>query len=197
MSEDAGDFMARMKEMDKRVARHLNAIHQKRVEEVNRGRGEKPIYQVGDKVWFRRPPSLTAGLPSVWQGPCVVTRRVGQGSYQISTQGAAEQPVHEDQIKPFLEDKYAGEAIPLHYYRGGGYDNRVRPGEDEVEEIRGHQRRTDGKLMLHTKWKGRPRLIWEPVGSFVHRYSGVMAEYVQAHQLEIGLGDLLVPRAAV
>ena len=46
-------------------------------------------------------------------------RRVGQGSYVISTPGAAEQPVHEDQLKPFLEDKYAGEAISLHYYRGG------------------------------------------------------------------------------
>jgi hypothetical protein len=36
VSEDAGEFMARMKELDKRVARHLNVIPQKRVEEVKR-----------------------------------------------------------------------------------------------------------------------------------------------------------------
>ena len=179
------------------MAKHLNAIHQRKVEEVNRGRREKPVYQVGEKVWFKRPPTLAAELTSIWQGPCFVLRRVGQGSYVISTPGAAEQPVHDDQLKPFLEDKYAGEAIPLHYYRGGGYDNQVRPGEDEVEEIRGHKRRVDGKLMLLTKWKGRPRPVWEVVGSFVHRYSGVMAGYVREHGLEVGLEDFLVPSAAV
>ena len=105
--------------------------------------------------------------------------------------------MHEDQLKPFLEDKYAGEAIPLHYYRGGGYDNQVRPGEDEVEEIRSHKRRVDGKLMLLTKWKGRPRAVWEVVGNFVQRYSGAMADYVRKHKLEVGFEDLLVPRAAV
>ena len=169
----------------------------RKVEEVNRGRREKPIYQVGEKVCFKRPPTLAAELTSIWQGPCLVLRRVGQGSYVISTPGAAEQPVHDDQLKPFLEDKYAGEAIPLHYYRGGGYDNQVRPGEDEVEEIRGHKRRIDGKLMLLTKWRGRSRPVWEVVGSFVHRYSGVMADYVREQGLEVGLEDLLVPRAAV
>ena len=34
--------------------------------------------------------------------PSVVLRRVGQGSYVISTPGAAEQAVHEDQLKPFV-----------------------------------------------------------------------------------------------
>ena len=48
-SEDAEDFMKRMKAIDERVAKHLNAIHQRKVEEVNRGRREKPIYQVGGK----------------------------------------------------------------------------------------------------------------------------------------------------
>ena len=66
-----------------------------------------------------------------------------------------------------------------------------------MQEIRGHKRRIDGKLMLLIKWKGRPRPVWEVVGSFVHRYSGVMAGYVREQGLEVGLEDLLVPSAAV
>ena len=105
--------------IDDKVAKHLNAIHQRRVEEVNRGRREKPVYKQGEKVWFRRPATLSAGLYSIWEGPSVVLRRVGLGSYVISTPGAAEQAVHEDQLKQFVEDRYVGEPIPLHYYRGG------------------------------------------------------------------------------
>ena len=36
-----------------------------------------------------------------------------------------------------------------------------------------------GKRLLLTKWKGKPRSTWEPVGNFVHRYLGMMAQYVK------------------
>ena len=155
------------------------------------------MYKQGEKVWFRRPATLSAGLYIIWEGPSVVLRRVGQGSYVISTPGAAEQAVHEDQLKPFVEDRYVGEPIPLHYYRGGEYDTRVRPGEEEVEKIHGHKMKMDGKLLLLTKWKGKPRSTWEPVGNFVHRYSGIMARYVKDQGLEIDLWGQLPPWSAV
>ena len=77
------------------------------------------MYKPGGKLWFKRPATLSARLYSVWEGPGVVPRRVGQGSYVISTPGAVEKAVHEDQLKPFVEDQYVSEPIPLHYYREG------------------------------------------------------------------------------
>ena len=102
--------------IDDKVARHLNVIHQRRVDEVNQGRREKPVYKVREMVWFRRLASLFARLHSIWEGPHGVLWRMGQGSYVISTPVAAEQTVHEDQLKPFVEDRFVSETIPLHYY---------------------------------------------------------------------------------
>ena len=85
----------------------------------------------------------------------------------------AKQAVHQYQLKPFVEDKYASEPMPLHYYQGGEYDTRVIPVEKEVERIHGHKMRMDGKLLLLTKWKGMPKSTWEPIGNFVHNIPGL------------------------
>ena len=60
VSEDAQEFLNRMTMIDDKVAKHLNAIDQRRVDEVNRGRREKPVYKPGEKVWFKRPATLSA-----------------------------------------------------------------------------------------------------------------------------------------
>ena len=62
-------------------------------------------------------------------------RRVGAGSYLISVRKGEQQAVHEDQVKPHVEDIYAGQPRPLHYSKGGRYENRVNAGEKEVGEI--------------------------------------------------------------
>ena len=86
VSEDAQQFLNRMTMIDDKVAKHLNAIHQRRVDEVNEGRRENiTVFKPGEKVWFRRCVTLSAGLYSIWEGPSVVLRRVGHGSYVIST----------------------------------------------------------------------------------------------------------------
>ena len=82
--EDAVEFFKRMEELDQRVAKHLDDEHRTRCELINAGRKEKLIYPNGSKVWFKQPASLSAGLHSVWEGPCEVLRRVGAGSYLIS-----------------------------------------------------------------------------------------------------------------
>ena len=66
-------------------------------------------------------------------------RRVGHGSYVISTKNQGEQSVHDDQLKPHQEDEFVGQPRKLHYWRGGAYNNKVGHGELEVEEIREHR----------------------------------------------------------
>ena len=69
--------------MDAKVARHLNAEHRARCAVVNASRKHNPIYVLGSKVWFGRPASLSSGLYSVWEGPGVVLRRVGEERERI------------------------------------------------------------------------------------------------------------------
>ena len=105
MSENTVDFLHRMEAMDAKVARHLEAEHRTRCEATNAKHKHKQIYAVGSKVWFRRPTSLSTGLYSVWEGPGVVLRRVGAGSHLISNRKGEEQAVHDDQIKPHVEEE--------------------------------------------------------------------------------------------
>ena len=178
------------------MAKHLDDEHRTRCELINASRKEKLIYPNGSKVWFKRPAGLSASLHSVWEGPCEVLRRVGAGSYLISVRKGETQAVHEDQVKPHVEDVYAGQPRPLHFWKGGRYENRVNAGEKEVEEIRGHKWSTNDKLMFLTKWKDRNRVTWEPVSNFVQRYSEEMVGYAYENGLELNLTESLAPNGS-
>jgi transposase InsO family protein len=193
VSEDAVDFFHRMEALDAKVAKHLDEEHRTRCKSVNASRKHKPIYAMGSKVWFKRPASLSAGLHSVWEGPGVVLRRVGAGSYLISNRKGEEQAIHEDQIKPHVEDVYAGQPRELYFWKGGRYENRVNYGEKEVEAIKNHKWSTNGKLLFLTKWVDRNRETWEPVSSFVQRYSEEMVRYAHEHGIELNLTESLFP----
>ena len=119
VSEDAVEYFDRMRQLDHNVAKHLDAIHQKQVDWKNRNRHHKPEYVVGERVWFRRPMDLAAGLQSGWEGPCEIVRREGASSYVVKRVGDVEQLVNEDQMKKFVEDRYSGSAVELNYWRGG------------------------------------------------------------------------------
>ena len=147
------------------------------------------MYEPEDKVWFKRPAGLTAGLVSVWEGPGTVVRRIGRGLYGVSTSGGDEQAVNDDQMKEYAVDRYAEGHVPLYYWRGGRYDNQVTLGEGEVERISAHKERMDGVLLLLTKWKGQGRSTWEPIRRFVHRYAPEMVRYMKGHGLEGRLGE--------
>ena len=122
----------------------------------------------------------------------MVLRRVGAGSYLISNRKGEEQAVHEDQIKPHVENVYAGQPMELYFWRGGKYENRVNTGEKEVEAIRKHKWSTNGKLLFLTKWVDRNRETWEPVSRFIQRYSEEMVRYARDQGLELNLTDSLL-----
>ena len=115
VSEDVVEFFKIMESMDKRVARKLNEEHERRVSKINQSRKEKPLYELEDKVWFKRPAGLTAGLVSVWEGPGTGVRRTGKGSYVVSNSGGGEQAVNDDQMKEYVVDQYAGMPVSQYY----------------------------------------------------------------------------------
>ena len=95
------EFYRRMKNLDEKVAEHLDSAHRTRCAMLL---GWPRRFTLNEtKVWFKRPAGLsTAGLSTAlqgeWEGPCEVPRRVGVGSYLISIQKGEQQAVHEGQV---------------------------------------------------------------------------------------------------
>ena len=61
-----------------------------------------------------------------------------------------------------------------------------------AEAIRNHKWSTNGKLLFLTKWVDRNRETWEPVSSFIQRYSEEMVRYARDQGLELNLTDSLL-----
>ena len=75
-SEDAEDFIQRIKEVDEKVAQTLNEKHRRQAEQVNKGRKDGPRLKPGDKVWYRRPEGTGEKTDSRWLGPGIVVEQV-------------------------------------------------------------------------------------------------------------------------
>ena len=80
----------------------------------------------------------------------------------------------------------------MYFWKGGRYENRVKYGEKEVEAIKNHKRSTNGRLLFLTKWVDRNQETWEPVSSFIQRYSEEMVRYARDQGLELNLTDSLI-----
>jgi len=180
-AEDAIRFFDRMEKLREKVAKHLNHLHERAAEYINKKRQEKPIYKVEDKVWYLRPQDLSANLQSKWIGPCRILRRVGEGSYIIEVKPGIEHHAHDDQLKKYILDVYAGTSKQFHYYRGSSRDIDWQTDEYEAEKILAHKKRRDGTWVFKVKWKGCDPIenSWEPLNHFFHRYSNVLVKYAK------------------
>ena len=189
---DAVEFFEHQQEVDRRVADALNALHQRRAQQVNERRREPEAFQMNDKVWWLRPRGRTGDkLQSYWCGPCVVKRREGQHSYVIETREGHEVAVHRCHLKRHTADPHSGAPLPLYYFKQAVEDLGVHVDEWEVERIIKHRRGADGQLQFLVKWHGSDKQTWEPVGHFFHRYSVDFISYCQKAQLQLDLVGIL------
>jgi hypothetical protein len=188
-AEEASDFFARMSKLDEEIAEKLNALHLQRFETLNSQRAEKPILNIGQKVWFLRPANLESNLKSRWLGPCEVRKRTGQDSYEIEVKTGIFQNVHITQLKIHLEDRFVGKPLPLNFYQGEAEDLEATPGEYVVEKFLSHRKGPNGQWQFLVKWKGWDESdnTWEPIGHFFHRYAREFFVYAEKANLKIDL----------
>ena len=184
-SPDARDWLEQGRKIDEKVAAKLTAVHQQRVQKLNESRAAKPVYVPGDRVWLLRPRHIgTDKLLSWWIGPCRVQSRQGADSYVVEDKPEHSRPVHSSQLKPFLEDTYSDNPVPLHYFRQTEeQDAGAEVDEWDVEAIMQHRTEPDGTTWFKTKWVGYDEVTWEPIGNFVHRYNVSWAEYCKKHKI--------------
>jgi hypothetical protein len=188
-AEEASEFFARMSKLDEEISEKLNALHLQRFEALNSQRAEKPILDIGQKVWFLRPANLESNLKSRWLGPCEVKKRIGQDSYAIEVKPGIHQNVHITQLKIHLEDRFVGKPLPLNFYQGEAEDLEATPGEYVVENILSHRKGPYGQWQFLVKWKGWDESdnTWEPIGHFFHRYAREFFVYAEKANLKIDL----------
>ena len=187
-AQDALDFVQKQKDTDEKVAQILNEKHAKNTENLNANRPEPPPFGIGDWVWFRRPPSLTAdkSLPR-WVGPCPVTARMGLRSYKIEIKPGYFQSAHRSQLKPYHVDSPEGENFPLHYFRLSPQD-AIAEDMYKVEKVLKHKMTPKGPKFL-TKWEGYQACdaTWEPINHFFHSYASPFVAYCRRHGLALDL----------
>ena len=187
--EDANQFFARMQEIDVRVAKVLNKLHKETMEKRSEGRGKPKPFAPGDKCWYRRPENSGNKLDSRWLGPVEIVTREGKHSYTILVKPGLEIKAHRIFLKPYMEDTYNRDPIPLFYHRRTVVDENAEPDDFEVEEILDHKIGKNGEERYLTHWRGYSKhdATWEPPSSFLHRYSADFVRYCLRKGLHKGL----------
>ena len=151
---DASDFLAHMRDMDVKVAKRLNEVHERDAEAVNRKRRPHEPFLPGDRVWFLRPRGPVTGdkMATWWLGPCPVVARTSESTYTIEVKPGVMHSAHVTQLKEYL-DEVTGESVPFDYFTSGAQDLDVAPDEWVVNHIVKH-RRVKGKLQFLTMMQG-------------------------------------------
>jgi hypothetical protein len=173
-SVDALQFFSNQAAIDAYVSRELNESHKKRSDQVDSQRPSYPPLSVGQKVLYLRPREthqVHFKVEARWIGPCIIKERVGEQSYSVETKPGHIISAHRVQLLEWKEDENIFPLTPLFTYKPE--EEKLEIDEWEVDHIAGHKIVRDGTLMFHTHWKGFPasEATWEPVGSFIHRYS--------------------------
>ena len=181
-SEDAEDFIQRIKDVEESVARKLNEKHRKQAEQVNKGRKDAPRLKPGDKVWYRRPEGTGEKTDSRWLGPGVVVEQVGQGSYRVQVEEDRVVEAPEKFLKRYVED-LVGEGVPLFFHRRTTQRALVETGE-AVEEVLG-RKKEGGKLWFLVGSVGEGDSRWVGVDYFHQKVDGGWRKYCERKGLRV------------
>ena len=130
-------------------------------------------------------------MRSWWIGPCLITAKIGEMSYEIEIKPNHRVSLHRSQLKPHFEDEFAAEKLQLHHFSPQSTDFDSAPDEWEVEKIITHRKDSSGRLEFLTMWKDCSDVTWEPLMQFIHRYSSGWRDYVLSKGLKFNLVDYM------
>lgn len=81
--QDSSECFWKMQFIDEKMARSSNDIYQKHALCMNDYRREKKVFQIGDRVWYRRPQCAGGKLDTRWIGAALVMKRKEAQSYVV------------------------------------------------------------------------------------------------------------------
>ena len=134
--------------------------------------------EVGTKVWYRRPEGSGDKLDSRWLGPAIVKGREGARSYVIELKPDMQMKVHRSFLKPYIEDVFNSQPIPLYYHQRTEIDTGASADEWLVERILSHKIENN-KIKFLTSWEGHTldEATWEEARNFIPRYNSEFVAY--------------------
>ena len=132
---------------------------------------------IGKRVWILR--NTNPGkMETWWIGPCKVTNRWDNYSYQVEVEPGVYQDVHWDFMKPYEGDPFSHTTVPLYYYKGHTTHSLIDGDYDMVEAITNHKEVAGEQYRYLTKWKHSNYPTWEPPASFFQGCCVKFLEYL-------------------
>ena len=189
--EDAQQFFERMDELDKRVAKTVNEIHERYQARINAKRKRYQPLPVGHKVWYYRPPSSGNKLDTRWIGRMEVIARQGEGSYLLSS-GPGTQTITATRefLKEYWEDEYSGPPVPLYFYKRTPKARAAPLPDLRIKHIKGHKRDDVGNIIFQVHHEGEDVLSsdYHPVKAFLDENAKKLVKYCRENGLTEDLG---------
>ena len=184
--EDAQYFFKRMNDLDQRVARILNAKHQKEAKQVNVGRKDLKPLQIGRVVWYRRPEGSAGKLDTRWVGPCEMITREGEFSYVIKTAQGGKTKAHRSFLKEYEEDTYSETPKPMFFHQRMVLTPQTREKQLRVKSILNHAIEEDGSYKFLTQREGQDITMaeWLSPQDFLAQAGQTLIQYCQEHGLK-------------
>ena len=124
-----------MQLIDHEVVQTLERKHAARADRENAKRTDPPEFHTGQKVWYLRPEKSGEKLDSRWVGPCEILQRISQHGYEVQVTDQSKVSTNVQYLKPYKEDPFGGEPLPLYHHRRTVPDPEARPDEWEVDEV--------------------------------------------------------------
>lgn len=130
-------------------------------------------------------------VDSRWVGPCIVVARIGERSYTIKVKPGKEIAAPRSFLKPYVEDKYNKDPVPLYFHRRTVIDDEAQDDEAIVDKILDHKVDENGDEWYLTQWKGGTpeEAEWLPPNKFFHRYNSDFVDYCMSK----GISPKVVP----
>ncbi len=128
------------------------------------GNGSQPErgFNVGDLVWYLRPPNTGDKLDSRWLGPAEVVERKSKRGYAIRVKPGFVMDAPLAFLKKYVPDVYSGQGVLMHFHKRTTQETPLAPVEYVVDRIVGHKQLQDGTWRFLTKWVGNATKLGSP-----------------------------------
>ena len=189
-------MMAEADDTAAKVCKALQDEHENRAKYFKQGKVQK--YALQDTVWVERHHKdvLSRHRQASWYVPGVIVRKVGQDVYAVRVGDNKILDRDHSQLRPRAPDP---STRPVTFDFTAGDVDSDDEGEDDdftAERILADKpdRGTPGGRLYKVRWKGfaASRDSWEPLSSFVPRYTTVWMDYLKKKNISLGVKDVLV-----
>ena len=106
--------MEERRKLDVEVAEVLNDLHTKELVSLHKSRKEPPCFSWRNKVWALRLRKISTEKPrSWWIGPCPITKRVSESSYELEISPGKFTTLHVSQPKPHFDNEISAYKLEM------------------------------------------------------------------------------------